>query len=82
MRSKKMRELLCNEVVSVSGGLSSSDVTYFMDKTVGYGATGVLANMVYSGVTVAAGWHGFLIGAGVGAAYAAVTLTAHSLQLW
>jgi hypothetical protein len=53
-----------------------------MDKTVGYGATGALANLVLNGVTVAVGMHGFLIGAGVGAAYAGVTLVAHSLNLY
>ena len=79
-----MRTLTINEIEAVNGGitLTAKDFSYFMDKTVGYGATGVLAKMVLSGVTVAAGTQGFVIGASVGAAYAVVTLTAHALNIW
>ena len=74
-----MRELSFNEIQEVSG---ANNRAYFLDKTLGYGATGVLANMVLNGVTFAIGWHGFLIGAGVGAGLAAVTIFAHEVGIY
>ncbi len=74
-----MRELSFNEINEVNG--ASANFTFFRDKTLGYGATGVLANMVLNGVSMAIGWQGFLIGAGVGAGLAAVTILANELHL-
>jgi hypothetical protein len=75
-----IRELNSQEIADVSGG--AGDLSYFMDKTVGYGATGVLANVLLSGVTFTTCGYGFLVGATVGAAYAGITLGAHALQIW
>lgn len=77
-----MRELNANEMIAISGGFSSADFSYVMDKTVGYGATGVLAKMVLHGVSWACFSEGLLIGAGVGAAYGLFTVTAHALKLY
>lgn len=48
-----MRDLTFNEITEISGG--SANLTFFRDKTLGYGATGVVANMILNGVSFAIG---------------------------
>ncbi len=77
-----MRELSFNEINEISGAWNQANRTFIIDKTLGYGATGVLANMVLRGTSFAIGWQGFLIGAGVGAGLAAVTIFAHEVGIY